>query len=216
MADIDVGAPPSVPNAEAVAAPRRRRGRRWLVIAAVLVLLTGGGITAVAVSFHYLRAPDLDMAGGYGWLPPDNLHSRSVRVGPYDGLVIPARPNHWQTFSFQVENRSSVTQTILGLPYSNGPAAEPERLTVSATSTARGDEMLAKYTSEPVAIPPGGIHTVRLSHYAGTCEIWGHGNSRGESYTELDLRVRVGAFTRTEVVSFDGAVFELRGTGSAC
>lgn len=198
-----------------VAARRRRSWKLWVGIGAALTLLAGGAITAVVVSFHYAHAPGLEAGGSFGWLPPDNLHTRFVRAGPTDALIIPARPNRWQTFSVQVHNRSSVTQTILGLA-SVAPTAEPERLTVSTTSTAVGDEMSARYTSEPVAIPPGGIRTVRLSHYAGGCWIWGHSNGRTEYWTDLLLKVRVGAFTRTEQVDFDGEAFELRGTAGAC
>ena len=197
-------------------AQRRHLSRRfWLVLATIAALVTGGAITAVAVSFYYLHAHGLQAGGSFGWLPPDNLRTRFVQHDGYDAMVIPARPNHWQTFSVQVHNPSSVTQTILGLA-TVAPTAEPERLTVSTTSTAVGDEMRAHYTSEPVAIPPDGIRTVRFSTYAGSCSIWGHGNGRGEYVTGLSLRVRVGAFTRTEDVDFGGQSFELHGTAGAC
>lgn len=215
--------PPLADSAAAVPAPQQRRRRRWkvwTVLAAVLVLLAGGAITAVAVSFHYLHAPGLEAVGSVGWLPPDDRRTRLVQdeylYDGYDVLVIPARPKQWQTFSVQVHNPSSVTQTILGQAGGSGATAEPERLTVSTTSTATGDPMRADYAPEPVGIPPDGTRTVRLSHYPGGCWIWGHGNGRGEIFTYLLLRVRVGAFTRTERIDFRGQALELRGTGGVC
>jgi hypothetical protein len=195
-------------------APRRRRRRLWVVLGAVTVLLIGGAITAVSVSFHYLHAPELEVFG-LGWAPPDNQNSRFVDAGPYHATVTPARPGHWQTFNVEVINRSSVTQTILGLA-SSAPTAEPERLTISATDTSVGNALFEHYVRAPVSIPPGGVRTLRLAHWPGDCSIWGHGTSRTESWTELRLRVRVGWFTRTEILAFNNWAMVLRGTSPPC
>ena len=194
---------------------RKRRWKLWVVLGALLALIAGSVITAVAVSFHYLHAPGLH-AFGFGWLPPDNQHYRNVRAGPYSAEVVPARPGHAQRFSVEVENPSSVTQTILGLAYDTSQTAEPEQLTVSTVDTGTGDEMLAHYTSKPVSIPPHGVRTLRLTRHTAGCSLWGQANSRSEYYTEIDLRVRVGWFTRTERVSFGNNVLELRGTSPPC
>jgi hypothetical protein len=110
----------------------------WTILGATVVLVAGGIITAVAVSFHYLHAPVLD-AFGFGWLPPDTRQDHQIQAGPYSAEVTPARPGHAQTFSVDVENPSSVTQTILGLAYDTSHTAEPEQLTISTTDTATGD-----------------------------------------------------------------------------
>jgi hypothetical protein len=203
-----------VQSAEAVPPlQRRRRWKLWVGLAAVLVLLAGGAITAVAVSFHYLHAPALRAYSTAGWLAPD--HVKFVQVGPYDGLVVSARPGHSQTFYIDVENPSSVTQTILGLPYNNNPrlVAEPDHLTISAVDTARSGQA-SKFLPPPVAIPPHGVRIIRLTHDTSDCPSWGPG--RGESWTELQLKVRVGAFTRIETVDLADHVFELRGTAKTC
>jgi hypothetical protein len=187
----------------------------WTILGATVVLVAGGIITAVAVSFHYLHAPVLD-AFGFGWLPPDTRQDHQIQAGPYSADVTPARPGHAQTFSVDVENPSSVTQTILGLAYDTSHTAEPEQLTISTTDTATGDATLAHYTPGPVSIPPHGVRTLRLTQHTAGCADWGKGTARIESYTELDLRVRVGAFTRTEVVSFGDEILELRGTSPPC
>jgi hypothetical protein len=62
------------------------------------------------VSDHYLHAPGLEAGGSLGWLPPDNLRSHFAHAADLDVMVIAARPNHWQTFSFQVFNTSSVAR----------------------------------------------------------------------------------------------------------
>jgi hypothetical protein len=211
--DVDQELDP--PAAEIAATGRRRRWRMWTSLGAALVLVIGGCVTAVALPFHYLHAPRLE-AFGVGWLPPDNRHFRFVQAGPYSAEVVPARPGQMQTFSVEVQNPSSVTQTVLGLAYDTSQTAEPERLTVSTVDTGVGDAMLAHYTSKPVSIPPRGVRTLRLTRHTAGCSQWGKGNSRSEYYTELQLRVRVGAFTRTERVTFDDTVLELRGTSPPC
>lgn len=110
---------------------------------------------------------------------------------------------------------SSVTQTILGLPYNNNPklVAEPDHLTISATDTARSGHA-SKFLPPPVAIPPHGVRIIRLTHDTGSCKTSGPG--RAEFWTDLDLKVRVGAFTRIETVDFADHVFELRGTPNIC
>jgi hypothetical protein len=71
--------------------------------------------------------------------------------------------------------------------------------------------MLAQYTSRPVAIPPQGVRTVRFTH--DTAGDW---QCRGEYWTDLRLRVRVGWFTRTDVISLGRLIFELRGPNTSC
>jgi hypothetical protein len=187
-----------------------RRQKRWIALGVIVVVAIGVVTTTLAVSWHYLHAPVLVTDGG-GWLPPDNQHSRFVSAGPYTALVTAPRPGHAQTFAVEVYNPSSVTQTVLGLADDTSQTLEPERLTVSTTSTAVGDAMLARYTSRPVAIPPQGVRTVRLIN--STAGGW---KCRTESWTELRLRVRVGAFTRTETVAFGSLMLELRGSATSC
>jgi hypothetical protein len=182
----------------------------------VTVLVVGGAVSGFAVSFHYLHAPGLESGGSFGWLPPDNRAARFVPVGPYSGIVTPPRLNQPQTFAVDVYNPAPVTQTIMGLSYSTKHTAEPESLSVSTVSTAVGDAMTVPYTSSPVAVPPHGIRTVRLTRHTAGCDTWGGGAGRSESYTELDLKVRVGIVTRTEVIDFGGEVLEIRSTASTC
>lgn len=163
---------------------------------------------------HYLDAPGLSTDGG-GWLPPDNAHISDVQLGRYSGSVIAPRPDHWQTVQLELINSSSVSQTVLGLVDGKTLAdpkmtEEPERVTVS-TGSAIGDVRVASFTSKPVTIPPGGEYELRYSQLTAPAKYW---PCRSESLSELDLRVRVGMFTRTEKLSFDYLIFEIRGPNS--
>ena len=176
-------------------------------MSAAFALVAGGATAAVAVSSHYLRAPDFATGGGIGWLPPDNS-----QAGPYRALVTSARPGHAQTFFVEIYNPASVTQTILGLADDSSQTAEPDHLTVSETRTVRGDAVPARYTSQPVAIAPKAVYRLRFTHdTAADCR-----PDRSESWTDLRLRVRVGAFTRTETISLGSNVLTLRWPSGPC
>jgi hypothetical protein len=195
--------------------PRRSRKRMWIVLAAIAAVVAAGAVTATSISFHYLHARALSAGGSLGWLAPDNVRTKFVSAGPTNAMIIPARPGQWQTYSVQIFNNSDVTQTVLGLA-PGGETAEPERITISTTSTALADESRVPYARPPVTLAPGEVRTLRLSHYSPGCWLWGHGDNRAESFGGLSLRVRVGAFTRTETLDFGDDVFELRGTGGVC
>jgi hypothetical protein len=204
--DVGTGAP----------AVRPSRRRLWIVLGSVLVLLAAGTITALEIAFHYAHAAPLDArGGGTTWARTDRAHARTEQVGPWSALVVRARPGHAQTFYFQVMNSSSVTQTILGLPGNGGgPVAEPEELAVALpAATARdddGSESARRYTTRPVAIPPGGSRWLRYTIHTAAHGTWGPG--RSESWDSLDVRVRVGWFTRTERLDFNDFAFVLQGT----
>jgi hypothetical protein len=104
---------------------------------------------------------------------------------------------------------SSVTQTILGLP-------EQQRMTVYRPSLQAGPETptegmtQVRYASGPLTVPPHGRAALRFS-FASVCLAAG-----GTLYWDaLRLRVRVGAFTRTESVSFGDMAMAVRGTSAS-
>lgn len=210
---------PLTDSSSAEAPPRRAWGRSrrfWIVLAAVIVVLAGAGITAVAVSFRYLHAAPLSTDGG-GWLPPDNgKNFRFVEAGPYTASIVRARPGHAQTFELDLNNLSPVSQTVLGLADARRlgnprSTAEPVHLVISTTSVlpARGP---VHYTSQPVTIPPNGEYRLRFTIDTGPD--WGPCES--EYWQSLDLRVRVGVFTRTETLDFDDLILELQSAGPGC
>ena len=190
--------------------PRRRRWLRWVAAASAVVLVTGGVTTAFAVSFHYLHAPMLSADGG-GWVSPSGATAQQVQAGPYTASIQELTPGKWETFEVDVYNPSDVTQTILGLTDAAelGNAqmkAEPERLTI-----ASGDDRTeATFGTKPVTLHPRQSAMLQLSILASKlnatpCDF--------QWWQDISLQVRVGAFTRTEDVSFEYLIWELRAPG---
>lgn len=189
----------AVPPAEAPASPRR--SRLLVVVAiAVVVVVAAGVITAVKISFRYAHAAPLNCACGLVWGPGE--HTRYVHVGAQDSYVATARPGHAQTFYVLVGNPAPVTQTILGPESHYRESAEPIEFAVARPSGSSsgdvGDNMTQSYTTRPVALPPGSYRWVRYTIHTSADGIWT--SDRSEFWTDLPLRVRVGAFTRIERV----------------
>jgi hypothetical protein len=204
-------------TAQAMPAPARRRPPwPWVVFALVVVVIAGGAITAAAVSLRYAHAAPLTCACGLVWGPPDNRVEREVGFVQQE-LVVPPRPGEKQSFYVEITNRSDVTQTVLGLPPTGGPVAEPDTLTISREPTeGPGSNGLgdfgAHYVRGPVAIAPGQVRTLRYTIHTYRC--WQP--SRSEYWTSLDVRVRVGMFTRTETIDFDNSAFVLHSYHRMC
>jgi hypothetical protein len=83
---------------------------------------------------------------------------------------------------------------------------EPERLTIAFGD----DRTTATFGSRPVMLKPHQSGMLELSilaskAYATPCS--------SQSWQDIALQVRVGAFTRTEDVSFDHLIWELRYPG---
>jgi hypothetical protein len=201
-------------SAGAGAAPvpvqRRSRRRVWLVVGLVAVLSSG----TIAISTRYAHARPLELGETLAWVAPDSARSRLVQVDGRNELAVPVRRGQDQSFVVEVHNASHVTQTILGLPYTADgiQTADIEHIAVSREAingTGLTDQL--QYSSRPVALPPGASGLVRFTIRAGGC--WG---GKSEFWTGLDLRVRVGAFTRTETVDFDGKGFVLTSEAGTC
>ncbi len=195
----------------APASPQPRRRRLVLVVGSIAVLVAGI-VTTLAVTFHYRDAPSLTNSGGsYGWGPPDNLQSRFVYLGRYTGLVAPARPGYSQSFYVEVRNDSSVTQTILGLHDDGAGLPQREHLDVSTTDDYRVSQDQLTYRSGPISLPPHTQRSVRVTVDTPRCP-----GPRQQSWDRLRVRVRVGAFTRTETIMLSNTIFELTPSSSAC
>jgi hypothetical protein len=201
-------AAPLVPASE-----RQVHRRRWLVVVGPsIVVLLAGIMTAIVVTFRYMHAPSLSNRGGaYEWGPPDNLHTRSVQLGPYQGLVAPARPGRSQSFYVEIRNDSSVTQTVLGIvDFGTGPA-QREHLAVSTTDDYRVASDQLTYRTGTSAVPP---HAQRFVRY--TIDIPRCPGPALQYWDSLRVRVRVGAFTRTETIGLGNTIFELTPARSSC
>ena len=193
----------------------RRSTRRQLVWAAAVVLLVvscAGTVAAVHTWRHYSAAPALDCACGLKWAAPDNLHSRESRAGSYSAINVPGDSSRRQAFYVEIENPSSVTQTVLGLA-NQGPTGYQFKLEASSMSRYGNDRTIDHfdYTTAPVRVPPNGSATLKFS-FQTLCMV------RGDSldWDGLDLRVKVGWLTRTEHVDFSRTSFVVIGTKASC
>lgn len=179
------------------------------VAIAALIVTTCLGI---GVGVHYLHAAPLRFAGSIAWAPPDSARARSGVIGPFRASVVPVRRARVQSFYFAVHNPTSVTQTVLGLP-DRGLLVRPDSVGVSASSgTPATRPASLRYDTGPVSVHPGQTRYVRYTVRMSDC--WSAG--RIAWWSELDLTVRVGAFTRTEHIRFGGAAMALHATRRTC
>lgn len=204
LADRNVAAPP--------ARGSRRRRRIVAVVVVAAVVLIAGAVCATVLTGRYRNAPPLRNDGGeYGWLPPDNLASRFVELGPYTGLVAPMRFGRSQAFAVSIANDSSVTQTVLGLPHDDSGIARSEHLSISVSTGESPGAEAATYRATPVSIPPHSTRYLRYTVNFPRCVA-----PSPQYWDSVTLRVRVGAFTRTETVTFSHAIFELTPPKARC
>jgi hypothetical protein len=192
--------------------PRRTRRRLWTALAAVAVLLAGGIVTWMSVAVHYFHAPALKCACGLVWAVPDGDREKDTEAVGHTQISVPARHGAWQAFYVEVTNPSSVTQTVLGLTGGELSGWQP-RLAI-----ARGDELDAatfhdlpiSSRSGPVSIPPNTEAVLRYSVHETQCLA----RNQVQMWTATVVRVRVGAYTRTEVIDFAGHGMAIVGTGA--
>jgi hypothetical protein len=177
----------------------------------VVALGVTGVVSTVAILSRYAYArPLTNDGGGYSWSAPDSLSTTFTRLGAYSVLAVPARFGQSQSFYFQIHNNSNVTQTILGLA-GPGDTAEPEVLAVATKTDYRLNESSFTYRSGPMALPPHSDRFARLTINLPSCPGWST-----QVWDRVQLRVRVGAFTKTQTVRFFSTNFELTRPTSAC
>lgn len=191
---------------------RRTKWRRRVGLVVVALLVAGGLTTYLSLRAHYRDAVPLSCACGLTWAEPDSANMRSVRAGPWNADVVPARPGHVQAFEVEIINRSSVTQTIVGSEHDDGQTAEPVDVTFARpTGSVFADQdskSASEFTRKTAVLPPGGVRWMRYAIHTAPRDLWSSG--RSESFTALDVKVRIGAWTRWEQIDFDNFAFELR------
>jgi hypothetical protein len=192
---------------EAPAGRRRRsRWRLWTALAAV-ALVCAAAVVTTAVR-HYRYAPALRCACSFAWAGADAGRITNSQADAHEQMTVPATGAR-QAFLVEIVNDSSVTQTILGLP-------EEQRMTVYRPSLQAGlqtgsqglDEV--HYSATPLAIPPHGQAALRYS-FDSVCLA----RAATLFWDQLALRVRVGAFTRTESVDLADTAMAVRGTSAS-
>lgn len=165
----------------------------------VVVLLIGGAVTAVVGARHYSEAPQLECSCGLVWAAPDDVHEQ---VTSDQMAVFAARRR--QAFKVLIVNPSTVTQTVLALASNQGLGIRPALLMGPGNPTK--GFVGASVSRRPLTLKPNqlGVLQVELGRIClqkGTSEAWG----------DVAVRVRVGAFVRTETIDFGGTSMALDG-----
>lgn len=202
----EAGAAAPVRVSEAIRAAVRARlariGRRTWIRLAVAAVVTG--IVAGYLVF-YLAAGSLEVGPQSLWWYPQDA-ARQV-IATADGATqntVPIRFGQRQGLEIGIYNPTDVTQTVVGAPDvpglgPNSPAAQTAQVAVSVPNrdiNGGGTSRTIKFTL-PAAIPPHQLRLLRLTWVSDICL-----DERGATTVmdEISLRVRVGWFTRTEVI----------------
>jgi hypothetical protein len=177
----------------------RVRRRTWRVAAVIVVL------AAIATGYliYILALGSLELAGASGWWYPQDYNREVITTA--DGATqttVPLRSGQRQGYFVSIDNTTGVTQTILGPAYGpsvpwDGPGSAIVQIGVSVPNPnieGGGTSRSVRFT-DPGVIPPGQIRLVRVLWTSNICSDGGT-----TSIDTLTLRVRVGWFTRTEII----------------
>ena len=218
------GAAPGVGAAVAAAARRgwvriiRSRLRTKLIVVLIALFLATGA-TFLSI---FLAAPLPNYAGEFAWwYPQDYNHQVDSSANGAQQTTVRIRSGQWQGFGIGIYNPSNFTETIIGPPAgANGPwdspngGTQPPRIEVSAPDRALehgGFIRNVTFESLPVSIPPHQYRLLRITWITDVCMLGGtkSNNMLNDGYQAIDsiyLLVRVGWFTRTDVIPLDMAV----------
>jgi hypothetical protein len=178
----------------------RVRLRTWIAVGVIGIF--AGTMTGYLI---YFTAPGpLEFGGASGWwYPQDYNHEVDTSAGNSTQTTVPNRSGQLQGFFITISNPTDVTQTILGPGY--GQAVPPDSLgqgagrigvSVPNLNIERGGDSRSVRFTLPGVIPPHQFRELRVLWKSDTCMMAGG----GESIDEISLRVRVGWFTRTEII----------------
>jgi hypothetical protein len=199
------GAAPLAALAMTITWLRRRlarvRRRTWGVLGVIVVL---AGI-ATGYLVYYLTLGSLEFEGVSGWwYPQDYNHEVLTTADGATQTTVPLRSGQRQGYFVSIHNPTGMTQTILGPAYGpnvpfNSPGSAFGIVQIGVSVFDRnieggGDSRNVRFTL-PGVIPPGQTREVRILWTSNTCSDGG-----ASSIDSLALRVRVGWFTRTEII----------------
>jgi hypothetical protein len=177
------------------------RRRTWSVFVVIVVL---AGI-ATGYLTYYLTPGSLEFGGGSAWVyPQDYNHEVNTTADGASQTTVPLRSGQRQGYYISIYNPTGVTQTILGPAYGPGmpwdsPGSRVVQISVSVPKHAGGGFSASDRFTLPGVMPPGQIRLLRVLWTSDICSVDG-GTSAIDT---LALRVRVGWFTRTEIIPLD-------------
>jgi hypothetical protein len=222
--EAQAGADPRLGPAVAAAARRRwvriiRSRLRTKLIVILIALLLATGTTFLSI---FLSAPLPGNTGGFAWwYPQDSNHEVFSAADGAQQTTVRIRSGQWQGFAIGIYNTSNFTETIIGPPtgidaFSDSPNGGPQqpRIEVSAPDRAIANGGMIRnvaFEALPVSIPPHQYRLLRITWISDVCILGGTktSNMLNDGYSSIDsiyLRVRVGWFTRTDVIPLYMAV----------
>jgi len=201
VADAAAGAAPVAPTPTRMERPRRRLPRPgwpvWTAIAGLVVLV--GSVAGYGIAVATAPALVANGGGSSWWFAPDRARQVNVEADGRAQSTVPIRSGQRQGFVVTVENPGDWTETILGAaPGVIGPGGPGLTIGVS-TMDPDGHLFPPNVYVSPGAIPPHQSRVLRILWTSTSCLM--SGGSQG--IDQIALRVRVGWFTRTEVVALD-------------
>jgi hypothetical protein len=179
--------------------------RRTWTIVGVIAVLAG---TATGYLIYYGAPGPLQMGDVSGWwYPRDYLHEVDTTADGANQTTVPVRSGQRQGFFVSIYNPTGVTETILGPAYgpdvpmdSPGQGIGQIGVSVPNLNIDRGGSSRSVRFTLPGVIPPHQMREIRVLWTSNACMVG------GTAYIdELSLRVRVGWFTRTEIIPLDQA-----------
>lgn len=184
------------------------RRRTWVIAGLIVILIAG----AAKYADYYLSVPPLQYSdGGDWWYQQDARHQSVQRTNTSTQNTTPIRSGQRQGYVISIRNPTNVTQTIVGDgsgPHIgwDSPGGPDEQIAVSRSYTDIANGVVGETAAKgirfslPVSIPPFQTRLVRVLWTSDACL------SSGESggIDQIFLRVRVGWFTRTEIIPQQG------------
>jgi len=190
---------------------------KLIVVLTALLLATGATFLT-----RFLSAPLPDYVGQFAWwYSQDGNHEVDSTADGAQQTTVRIRSGQSQGFAIGIFNSSNFTETIIGPPTGmdvpwdspNGGPGQPG-IEVSAPDRAiehGGFSRDVAFESLPVSIPPHSYRLLRISWISDLCILGGKktSNMLNDGYLSIDtiyLRVRVGWFTRTDIMPLDMGV----------
>jgi hypothetical protein len=172
--------------------------------------LTAGAVAIVVAVSGYIiavdtAAPIQAASASSWWFPRDSARAVDTQADGAEQTAIPIRSGQEQGFALTVDNPSDWTQTVLG-PAGNGnsPGSLTARIGVATADPYHGGGVFLPLRYQlPESIPPHQTRALRVLWTSTAC--LGKGGSQG--INQVTLRVRVGAFTRTETIQLPEGFF---------
>jgi hypothetical protein len=191
---------------EAGRLPRRpwaRLGLRTGLALTAVLLLAG---TAAGFAITIARVSSLECSCGTLWAyPQDSGRQTNTSADGHTQQTVPYRPGEEQGFYIEIENSTEWTQTVLGLDPARPPFAAPKSsVGVATEDTVTAGTDWTHLTYRPTgSIPPHSSRAIKVLWTTDVC--LDDGAAMG--IDSLNLRVRVGWFTRTESIELPQGLY---------